>query len=134
MCNNISSCTFSSSLTAVNLVHSHKTLSLNKIKERIEKTLNHINYLQSSLSHRNTHGGSKFRNRNIKIKNQISLATERLKDYQLRQDKIKNDLSYNKKPTPSPEETLPVSKTEPASDNNETTLTRSVINFFNGFV
>lgn len=77
---NISSYLFSSSSTAVNLVHSPKTPSLNeKQKEKIEKTLNHINYLKKSMPNRNTHGGSKLRHRIITKKNQIALASERLK-------------------------------------------------------
>lgn len=60
------------------LPHSSKIISENDIDSRINKTKNHINHLSESQAHRKTHGGKRFRARQISIRNQIEIASKQL--------------------------------------------------------
>lgn len=65
-------------MSGVILPHSDKVLSSSDIDKKIEKTKSHISHLNGSLAHRNTHGGKRFRAKNISIKDLISSASKRL--------------------------------------------------------
>lgn len=68
-------------MQGVVLPHSDRVFfrsDLGKLDQKIEKTKNHINHLTHAQSHRNTHGGTRFRARQISLKGQIRTFSERL--------------------------------------------------------
>lgn len=76
------------------LPRSAKILTLKEIDKKIKNTLSHMNHLNGRLSHRNTDGGKKKRNRNISITDQILSASKRLDLLNLARNTIKpNKLS-----------------------------------------
>jgi hypothetical protein len=50
----------------------------NDIDKKIEKTKSHLSYLSNSQSHRITHGGKRFRARQISLQEQVQSYSERL--------------------------------------------------------
>jgi len=58
------------------LPHSDKILSAQNIDQKIKRATRHIDHLTAQLSHRNTHGGTRFRGRQISLKDQISVTSE----------------------------------------------------------
>ena len=60
-------------------------LALNK---KIEKQTTRIAYLEGSLSSRTTHGGKRYRTRQISIKNQISLALDMIKSLESQKSEL----------------------------------------------
>ncbi len=60
------------------LPHSSKVLFEHDIDKKIEKTKGHISHLSNSQSHRNTHGGKRFRARQISLKDQVQYFSKEL--------------------------------------------------------
>jgi hypothetical protein len=65
-------------MVGVILPHSEKILSEKEIDAKIQTAKGEIDYLTNSLASRTTHGGARYRARQISIKSQIGLANERL--------------------------------------------------------
>ncbi|ADI38901.1 putative uncharacterized protein [Waddlia chondrophila 2032/99] len=63
------------------------------LDKKIEKARKHIDYLSTSLPHRNTHGGKRYRARRASINQQIHLAKERLETLSRAKESIRNSAS-----------------------------------------
>lgn len=68
----------SGSVIGVLMPYSDKVLTVTEIDAKIQKAKGEIDYLTKGLASRITHGGKRFRARQISIKSRIGLASERL--------------------------------------------------------
>jgi len=57
--------------------NSEKAFSLQELEKKLLKTLRHIEHLADQICHKNTHGGKRFRTRQISLKDQIESSIER---------------------------------------------------------
>lgn len=65
-------------LHGVILPQSSKVLFESDIDSKIQKTKSHIDHLSNAQAHRNTHGGKRFRAKQISLRDQIDSSTKRL--------------------------------------------------------
>lgn len=65
-------------LNGVILPHSSRVLFESDIDSKIQKAKNQIQHLSNAQANRTTHGGKRFRVRQIALKNQTDSAVERL--------------------------------------------------------
>lgn len=85
------------------LPHSARVLFEHDIDRKIAKTQGHISHLSSAQSHRNTHGGKRFRARQISLKDQVQYFSTELTLLASAKEII---VKLNKQTKPSPIETL----------------------------
>lgn len=65
-------------MSGVILPYSSRLLIESDINKKIKKIKNHIDHLFKAQSHRNTHGGKRFRTRQILLRDQIDFSSKRL--------------------------------------------------------
>lgn len=73
----------SPNICGVILPHSDKILGSQDIDKKIESVKKHIAFMTQKLSHRNTHGGKRFRAREISSQDQISISRIKLELLQM---------------------------------------------------